>query len=93
MQDVLPLPRPFLRTKILACRGSDSSRMFNSKGWNSQAHRKFPGKFESSKLSRDYPSREIGRTSSGATLETTPATRGGAGDYVSRDELCCFDID
>ena len=32
------------------------------KGWNSQAHRELPGKFESSNLSRDNLSREIGRT-------------------------------
>ena len=32
-------------------------------GWNSQAHREFPGKFESRNLSRDNLSREIGRTS------------------------------
>ena len=32
------------------------------KGWNSQAHREFPGKFESSNVSRDNVSREIGRT-------------------------------
>ena len=29
--------------------------------WNFQAHREFPGKFESSNLSRDNASREIGR--------------------------------
>ena len=33
----------------------------NVKGWNSQAHREFPGKFESSNLSRDNLRREIGR--------------------------------
>ena len=33
----------------------------NSKGWNSQAHRGFPGKFESSNVSRDNVSTEIGR--------------------------------
>ena len=32
----------------------------NSKGWNSQARREFPGKFESSNLNRDNLSREIG---------------------------------
>ena len=32
------------------------------KGWNSQAHREFPGKFESSNLSRDNLSRETGRS-------------------------------
>ena len=34
--------------------------MFSSKGWNSQAHRGFPGKFESSNVSRDNVTREIG---------------------------------
>ena len=34
----------------------------NSKGWNSQAHREFPGIFESTNLGRDSLSREIGRT-------------------------------
>ena len=34
----------------------------NLKGWNSHAHRGLPGKFESSNLSRDDMSREIGRT-------------------------------
>ena len=32
----------------------------NLKGWNSHAHRGFPGKFESSNVSRDNVSREIG---------------------------------
>ena len=31
------------------------------KGWNSQAHREFPGKFDSSNVSRRNGSREIGR--------------------------------
>ena len=34
----------------------------NFKGWNSQDCRGFPGKFESSNLSRDNLSREIGRS-------------------------------
>ena len=34
----------------------------NLKGWNFKAHREFPGKFESSNVSRDNVSREIGRT-------------------------------
>ena len=32
------------------------------KGWNSSVHRGFPRKFESSNVSRDDVSREIGRT-------------------------------
>ena len=31
------------------------------KGWNSQAHREFPGKFESSNVGRHNVTREIGR--------------------------------
>ena len=31
------------------------------KGWNSQVHREFPVKFDSSNASSDYVSREIGR--------------------------------
>ena len=37
------------------------SMKINTKGWNSQAPRGFPGKFESSNVSRDNISREIGR--------------------------------
>ena len=34
----------------------------NLKGWNSQAHREYPGKSESSNLGREILSREIGRS-------------------------------
>ena len=34
----------------------------NGKGWNSQAHREFPGSLDSSDVSRDNVSREIGRS-------------------------------
>ena len=37
-------------------------RYLNLDGWNSHVHRGFPGKFESSNVSRDNISREIGRT-------------------------------
>ena len=47
--------RADLRTKIL-----DLKRHFNFKGWNSHVHRESPGKFESTHLSRDNLSREIG---------------------------------
>ena len=40
-----------------------STQDLNSKGWNSQAHGGFPGKFESSNVSRDNVRREIGRIS------------------------------
>ena len=42
-----------LRIKILDSRGFDSSRILILRGWNSRAHREFPGSFESSNLSRD----------------------------------------
>ena len=51
-----------LRTKILDFGGFDSSRILTFKGRNSQAYRGFSGKFESRNLSRDNPSREIGRS-------------------------------
>ena len=47
----------------------------NSKGWNSQAHRGSPGKFESSNLSRDNVSREIGRTSAWEFYRASPRRR------------------
>ena len=52
-----------LRTMTLDVRGFDSSiTSIIFKGWNSQPHREFPGQFESTSLSRDNFSREIGRT-------------------------------
>ena len=42
--------------------GFDSSIILICKGWDSQAHRELPGKLESSNLSRDNLSREIGRS-------------------------------
>ena len=54
-------------TKIMDFRGFDSSRIL-IKGWNSQVHKEFPKKFESSNLSRDNPSREIGRSSDSAAV-------------------------
>ena len=44
-----------LLTKILDFRGFDSGRILSS-----QAHREFPGKFESSNLRRDNLSRRLG---------------------------------
>ena len=43
-------------------RGFDSRIILSLRGWNSQAHGEFPGKFESRNLSRDNLSREIGRS-------------------------------
>ena len=57
-----PVRAANLRTKILDFGGFDSSRILILRGWNSQGHREFPGKLESSDLSRDDLSREIGRT-------------------------------
>ena len=37
-------------------------RNLDFEGWNSLAHRELPGEFESTNLSRDDPSGEIGRT-------------------------------
>ena len=51
-----------LRTKIMDFRGIDSSRIFTFKGWNSQANRGLRKYLESSNLSRDNLSMEIGRT-------------------------------
>ena len=53
---------PNFPTNIVYFRGLSSSvPNLNSKGWNSQAHKGFPGKFESSNASRDNLSRDIGR--------------------------------
>ena len=47
---------------MLGFRGFDSSLILMLEGWNSHVHGEFPGNFESSNLSRDNLSREIGRT-------------------------------
>ena len=54
---------PNLPTNIVDFRGLDSSIILILKGWNFQAHGEFPGMFESSNVSRDNLSREIGRMS------------------------------
>ena len=51
-----------LRTKILDFRGFDSSIIVVFKRWNSHVHGEFPGKSESTNLSRENLSGEIGRT-------------------------------
>ena len=51
-----------LRTMILDFRGFDSSLVLIVRGWNSQAHREFPGSLESANLSREILRREIGRS-------------------------------
>ena len=43
----------------------------NFKGWNFQAQREFPAKFELSKLSRENASRKIGRTPEGTKRATS----------------------
>ena len=50
-----------LRAKTLDFRGFELERNLNLKGWKSHVLREVPGKFESSNLSRDNLSREIGR--------------------------------
>ena len=45
----------------------DSRTILSLKGWNYQAHRDLPGKFESTNLSRRNVRREIGRSTGGAT--------------------------
>ena len=51
-----------LPTNIVDFGGVLLKHNLNSKGWNSHVHRGFPGKFESSNVSRDNVSREIGRS-------------------------------
>ena len=53
---------PNLPTDIVDFRGFDSSIIL-VKGGNSHVHREFNGKLESSNVSRDSVSREIGRIS------------------------------
>ena len=53
---------PILPTNIVDVRGFDSSTISILRGGNSQARGGFPGKFESSNLSRRNVSREIGRS-------------------------------
>ena len=50
-----------LRTKIMDFRVLDSSIILMLRGGLFHVHREYPGKFESSNLSRDILSREIGR--------------------------------
>ena len=50
-----------LRTKTPDFGGFDSSRVLILKGWTSHVHRELSGNFESKNLSRDNPSRGIGR--------------------------------
>ena len=57
-----------LCTKILDFRGLWLKHNLNLKGWNSQAHREFPGNLESTNLSREMFSREIGRSKSEVTF-------------------------
>ena len=45
----------------LACDRCTAITGLMRRGWNSHVHRGFPGKLESSNLSREVPSREIGR--------------------------------
>ena len=49
-------------TNTVVVKGVRLKRNLNLKGWDSHVHRGFPGRFESSNISRDNVSREIGRT-------------------------------
>ena len=51
-----------LRTNLMDFRGFDSSTILILRGGILRAHREFPGKLESSNVSKDNVSREIGRT-------------------------------
>ena len=51
--------RPISALRLWISEGLTRAQSY-CKGWNSQAHREFPGKFESRNLSRDNLSREIG---------------------------------
>ena len=62
-----------LHTKILDCRGFDSSRILIVRGRILMLMREFPGKFESTNLSRDNLSREIGGRLRGHPLQRTGA--------------------
>ena len=48
----------------------DSSTILNLEGWNAHLHREFQAKLESTNLSRDNLSREIGRTPPSAALRS-----------------------
>ena len=50
-----------LPANIVDFRGVLLKHNLNLKGWNSHVHRKFTGRFESSNVSRDNVSREMGR--------------------------------
>ena len=52
-----------LRIMILDIRGFGSNIFLKFKGWNSQAHREFPGKSGSSNLGREVLNKEIGTES------------------------------
>ena len=59
-----------LRTKILASRGLDSSRLLIVQGWNCHVHRECSGSLESRSLRRDNLRREIGRTEAKTEMST-----------------------
>ena len=53
--------RPISLLTLWISEGFTQAYSLNLKGWNSHVHRGFPGKLESSNLSRDNVSKEIGR--------------------------------
>ena len=58
----------------------------NIKGWNSHVHRGFPGKFESSNLSRDNVSGEIGRSPRSGPCECRNLLATSPASSCSREE-------
>ena len=76
-----------LRTKTLDFEGFDSSRIF--KGWNSHVDREFLGKFESTNVSRDNLSREIGRGHL-RTPRTTPSSCAAGSCRTARLLICIY---
>ena len=78
-----------LRTKLLDFGGFDSSRILILRGDNSCAHGEFPGNFESTNLSWDNLSREIGRMCVCMCVGKAHLLRGVA---LHGDAKCCRSI-
>ena len=57
-----------LPNQIVDFRGFALEHNLTIEGWDSQAHREFPGELEASNVSRDSVSRELGRTPCGGEV-------------------------
>ena len=66
--------RPISVIRFWISEGLTQAESLNLKGWNSHAHRELPGNPESTNLSRDNLSREIGRTGCCREGFTCPGT-------------------